>query len=100
MRQKILIGAILLAGTVLGGCAVGSGGYYARYGPPAPRYGVIGVAPRGGYVWTDGHWNLRRGNWYWVNGRWSRPPHPRARWVPGRWSQQGRVWRFNRGHWR
>src|SRR5687767_6382917 len=101
MRQKLLIAAFVLGGTVMAGCA-GGGGYYSsiRYGPPAPRYGAIGYAPGPGYVWTDGYWDWRGNNWRWMNGRWMRPPNARARWVAPRWYQQGRGWRMQRGYWR
>jgi hypothetical protein len=99
MKQKILGAAFLLAGGILSGCAA-HGAYYARYGPPAPRYGVVGVAPGPGYVWTDGYWDWRGNNWNWVGGRWVRPPRPHAVWVAPEWRHEGRGWRFHRGRWR
>src|SRR5262245_55632880 len=101
MKQKILVGAFLLAGTILTGCATGYGsGAYVRYGPPAPRYGAGGYAPGPGYVWTDGYWDWRGRDWHWMSGSWVRPPRPRAVWVTPRWYQDGRHWRFRRGYWR
>jgi hypothetical protein len=100
MKRKILIGALALAGAVMTACAGGSGGYYARYGPPAPRYRVVGVAPGPGYVWTDGYWNLHNRRWTWVDGRWVRPPRHGATWVAPRWQQRGERWEFHRGYWR
>ena len=105
MKGKILAGAALALGAVLSACAPG-GGYYAgvRYGPPPPRYGVIGVAPGPGYVWTDGYWDWRGGGWAWAPGRWARPPYPHARWAPGYWEERRehgrRGYRFHRGYWR
>ena len=106
MRRKILVGAVLAAGAVLSACGPGYSSAYVgvRYGPPAPRYGVIGVAPGPGYVWTEGFWDWRGGRWDWQAGRWQRPPHAHARWEPGRWEEhqeRGRqAYRFREGHWR
>ena len=100
MKRKLLPLASVLLGTILSACAV-DGGYAVRYGPPPPpRYGMAGVAPGPGYVWTDGFWESRAGSWSWVGGRWVRPPRPRAVWVPGSWSQTHRGWTFRRGYWR
>ena len=100
MKKLLLLGTVLL-GTTLTGC-VGGGGYTAvRFGPPPPpRYGIVGVAPGPGFMWTDGYWDRRGGQWYWVGGRWMRPPRARAVWVPGTWHQDRNRWRFQRGHWR
>jgi hypothetical protein len=99
MKAKLMAGALVLAGTILAGC----GGYsygYVSYGPPPPRYGVVGVAPGPGYMWTDGYWDLRGRNWAWVQGSWVRPPHRNARWERPEWRQEGNGWRFHRGRWR
>jgi hypothetical protein len=98
MKRKLLAAAFLMTSTISVGCA--GGAYYASFGPPPPRYGVAGVAPGPGYVWTDGYWNWTGGNWAWVGGRWMRPPHPGAMWVAPRWHQEGRRWRRERGYWR
>jgi len=100
MKNRLLAGAALLFGTVLAGCGGGYGGYYVRTGPPAPRYGVVGVAPGPGYIWTDGYWDWRANNWAWVNGEWRRPPRRGAVWVRPEWRHEGRGYRFHRGHWR
>jgi WXXGXW repeat (2 copies) len=99
MRSKLLAGALLTGAAILAGC--GGGGYYASYGPPAPRsYVAVGVAPGPGYVWTNGYWDWRGRNWSWVEGRWMRPPRSRAVWVAPEWRHEGRGYRFHRGHWR
>jgi hypothetical protein len=82
------------------GCANGGGGYYARVGPPPPRYGVMGYAPGPGYVWTDGYYDYRGGRYNWVQGNWRRPPRSRSQWVPGQWTPHNRGYRFRRGYWR
>ena len=100
MKRQLLAAGFLIAGTFLSGCAVQSYGR-VRYAPPPPRYGVIGVAPGPGYVWTDGYYDWRGGNYVWMQGRWMRPPHRRAVWVPGAWMQSRRGgYEFRRGHWR
>jgi len=87
---------------VLTGCAGGYGyNYrYVSYGPPAPRYRVIGVAPGPGYVWVNGYWGWRGGRYSWYEGRWARPPLGRTAWVDGDWYRDGRGWRYREGHWR
>ncbi len=100
MKRRLMAAAVMVIGTTLSGCAV-RGGYVATgYGPPPPRYGIVGVAPGPGYVWTDGYWDRRGNGWYWMSGRWMRPPRPHSVWVPGYWSRHGHGYRFHDGHWR
>jgi len=101
MKKLLLMGTVLL-GTILTACAPGGGGYVsARFGPPPPpRYGIIGVAPGPGYVWTDGFWDLRGGRWYWVGGRWVRPPRGRGVWVAPQWREDHGRYRRHPGYWR
>jgi hypothetical protein len=100
MKRKILGGAFVLFGTILSACAGAGGGYYVRYGPPPPRYAVVGVAPGPGYVWTNGYWDWRGGQWFWMEGRWMRPPRPHAVWVAPEWRRHGNGYRLHRGYWR
>jgi hypothetical protein len=102
MKKNFLAAAFVLFGTILTGCA---GGYrynygYAGYGPPAPRYRAIGVAPGPGYVWVNGYWGWRGSRYEWNEGRWDRPPRGRTAWVDGNWRHEGRGWRYREGHWR
>ena len=99
MRSKWLMTALLAAGSLLTGCA-GGGGFVAVGGPPPARYGVVGVAPGPGYVWTDGFWDLRGGHWNWVEGRWMRPPRGNSVWVRSEWRHENGRWRYHRGYWR
>lgn len=98
MRGKIFAGVVIGLGALLTACApayVGVG-----FGPPPlPRYGVIGVAPGPGYVWTDGYWDWRGGGWAWAPGRWVRPPYRGARWAAPYWEHRGRGYRFHEGRW-
>jgi len=100
MRRNVFGAGLILFAGLLGACGGGYNYGYVRYGPPAPRYGVVGYAPGPGYVWTDGYWGWRGGRYVWVPGRWLRPPHARAVWVPGAWSRDGHGWRFQEGYWR
>ena len=100
MRKKFLGGAVLLVVAFLAGCGGGYRYSYVSYGPPAPRYGVVGVAPGPGFVWVDGYWGWRGGRYEWVAGRWARPPRPGAVWVRPEWRQEPHGWRFHDGHWR
>ncbi|HEY1242485.1 MAG TPA: hypothetical protein VGF16_18110 [Bryobacteraceae bacterium] len=100
MRAKILAGAVVALGTLLSACAPSNGYVGVGYGaPPPPRYGVVGVAPGPGYVWTDGFWDYRGGGWAWAPGRWVRPPYRGARWAPGYWDRSPRGYRFHAGRW-
>ena len=98
MKMKLLAASALMMGTLLAAC--GGGYVVAAYGPPPPRYGVVGVAPGPGYIWTEGYWNLSGGQWAWAPGRWVRPPRAHAAWVAPEWRHEGRGYRFYRGHWR
>jgi hypothetical protein len=98
MKNKILVAGFVISSALLAGCAGGS--YYVRTGPPAPRYGVVGVAPGPGYLWTDGYWDRRGNNWAWVGGSWVRPPRGRRVYVRPEWRQERGGWRLHRGHWR
>lgn len=71
----------------------------ARFGPPAPRVEVIGVAPGPEFVWIRGYYSWYDRSYLWVPGRWARPPYPRAVWMPGRWSHGSRGWYFTEGRW-
>jgi hypothetical protein len=68
--------------------------------PPPVRVGVVGVAPRRGYVWIEGYHAYRGGRYAWVPGRWARPPRPRAVWIPPHYNRVPRGWVFVPGHWR
>lgn len=99
MNRKWLLAAVLMLGSGLTGCAVRSG-YVAIYGPPPPRYGMLGVAPGPGYVWTDGYYDWRGRNWVWMDGRWARPPRAGMHWEPRTWYRHGNGYRARGGHWR
>ncbi|MFN0067645.1 MAG: hypothetical protein ACKVYV_08420 [Limisphaerales bacterium] len=95
---------LVLAAAATSSCAGHRyGGYrggYAYGPPPPPRYGPVGYAPRGGYVWCDGYWDRQPRGWAWAPGAWRRPPHARARWAPGHWQPHRNSYRFRPGYWR
>ena len=100
MRKKFLGGMLLLLGGMLAGCAGGYSTAFVAYGPPAPRYGAVGVAPGPGFVWIDGYWNWRGGRYVWAPGYWAHPPRRGAVWVRPEWYRHGNGWRMHEGHWR
>jgi hypothetical protein len=100
MKRKWLCTGILAGAAALSACGGGYYSGYAGYGPPPPRYGVVGVAPGPGYIWADGFWDLRGNRWEWREGRWMRPPRRGARYVHPEWRREGNRWRFHQGHWR
>ena len=65
--------------------------------PPALRT-ERAPAPRDGYVWAAGHWELRGHDYAWVGGTWITERRG-ARWAADRWEQQGSQWHFIPGHW-
>lgn len=74
---------------------------YASYGPPAPYYEEIGVAPGPGYAWVSGYWGWGGRDYRWVPGRWAMPPRGHRAWVAPQWRQHGhRGWEMRPGHWR
>ena len=73
--------------------------------PPPPRYEVV-PAPRAGYVWAPGHYELVRDQYVWIPGQWmaSRAGYryvspaweryytagrEQWRYVPSRWDRDG-----------
>jgi hypothetical protein len=68
--------------------------------PPAPRPERRSRAPRGNYLWIDGHWEWRGNQYVWVNGHWERARAPEQWiWEAPRWEQQGQTWTFYPGRW-
>ena len=102
--MKAGMGAVLLAGALLGGCVVApapgyyGGGAVVTVAPPAPQVEVVGVAPYPGYVWMGGYWDWVGGRHVWVGGRWA-PGRPGYHWVPHQWVAARGGWRMAPGHW-
>jgi WXXGXW repeat (2 copies) len=68
-----------------------------NFGPPAMRHEVI-PAPRHGYVWAPGYWDVRGHKHVWHKGHWERI-HPGQYWHESRWVQRPNGWYLERGHW-
>src|ERR1700735_4507030 len=99
---KAGVGALLVAGALLGGCVVAPApGYYGgavvTVAPPAPQVEVVGVAPYPGAVWIGGYWNWVGGRAVWVGGRWGHG-RPGYHGVPHTWEHGGGGWRMREGH--
>ena len=98
MRKRVYL---LVFGLLLATGLASAREVIIRVAPPPPvRVGVVGVAPRRGYVWVEGYHAYRGGRYAWVPGRWARPPRPRAVWIPPHYNRVPRGWVFVRGHWR
>jgi hypothetical protein len=69
--------------------------------PPPPRYEVA-PAPRTGYVWAPGHYQLVNDQYVWVPGQWM-TARPGYRYVPSNWERayvSGREqWRYVPSRW-
>lgn len=65
--------------------------------PPALR-AERAPAPRDGFVWAPGHWELRGHDYSWVGGTWIAERRG-AHWTADRWEQAGDQWHFIPGHW-
>lgn len=107
MQRKVLLAIPIAALMGLGSMAAqaapavvaGTGWGTVQYvAPPAPLAEAI-PAPRDGYVWAPGHYELRSGQYVWISGHWmrERPGYEwdEARWVrdaDGRWYLAGGRW--------
>jgi len=65
--------------------------------PPPPRYEVV-PAPRAGYVWAPGHYELINDQYVWRPGQWL-TERPGYRYVAPAWSQVGNQWRYVPSRW-
>lgn len=68
---------------------------------PPPRFRSESRPYRPGrdYVWIRGFWHWQGDDWVWIPGRWERPVDRSSRWVRPRYVRDGRVWRYEPGHW-
>ena len=65
--------------------------------PPPARYEVV-PAPRTGYVWAPGHYELINDQYVWRPGQWL-TERPGYRYVAPAWSQVGNQWRYVPSRW-
>lgn len=70
---------------------------YFDVAPPAPRVEVT-PAPRAGFQWVPGYWDVRGHRHAWVNGHWERERHG-YRYHEPRWVQRDDRWYLERGRW-
>jgi hypothetical protein len=66
--------------------------------PPPPRYERI-PAPRRGYVWVNGYWDIKRNRHVWHHGHWERV-RPGHYYAQPAWVKRNRGWELHRGEWR
>jgi YXWGXW repeat-containing protein len=95
-NRKLMLGALVTA-AVLPLTAAADVGIYFDVAPPAPRYEVV-PAPRAGYVWAPGYWDMRGHSHVWVKGHWERERKGYT-WAPSRWEQRDGRWYLERGRW-
>lgn len=69
---------------------------YLNTAPPELRHEVV-PAPRKGYVWIPGYWNVRNDRHAWQAGHWERH-RAGYHYVEPVWTQQNR-WALERGRW-
>lgn len=65
-----------------------------NFGPPAVRHEVV-PAPRPGYVWAPGYWDVRGHKHVWRQGHWERV-RPGQTWHESRWVQRPNGWYLER----
>ncbi|MGE4240385.1 YXWGXW repeat-containing protein [Ramlibacter sp.] len=100
MNMKKTLLALAAAGTLMGmGTAANAQiQIITEVAPPVARYEVA-PAPRAGYVWEAGHYELRNDRYVWVEGRWltARSGHI---YDQPRWVQRNGQWQYVAGNWR
>ncbi|MGE0871146.1 MAG: IPT/TIG domain-containing protein [Kofleriaceae bacterium] len=64
--------------------------------PPPPRQEKM--APRAGFVWTQGHWDWQNNDWKWIDGKWE-PERAGKRWRNSKWAHQNGRWVYLPGQW-
>jgi WXXGXW repeat (2 copies) len=65
--------------------------------PPPMRYEAV-PAPRSGYVWAAGHYELVNDQYVWRPGQWM-TARPGYRYVAPRWAQVGNRWQYTPSRW-
>jgi hypothetical protein len=97
LRKSLLVA---LCAASLGGIAVpmtASAAVYLSIAPPELRHEVV-PAPRRGYVWAPGYWNVRNNRHVWQRGHWERQ-RAGYHYVQPSWTQRDNRWEFSRGRW-
>jgi len=65
--------------------------------PPQARHEVV-PAPRRGYLWAPGYWDLRGQKHVWRAGHWERR-RAGFNYVEPRWVERNSGWALERGRW-
>ncbi|MFI5001113.1 MAG: YXWGXW repeat-containing protein [Reyranellales bacterium] len=69
--------------------------------PPAPQYELV-PAPRPGYAWAPGYWQVENNRHVWAPGHWMQQ-RPGQHWVADRWDSHREGdrdrWQHQAGHW-
>jgi len=71
---------------------------YFRSAPPPSRYERV-PAPRRGYVWINGYWDVHRNRHVWNKGHWERA-RPGHYYAQPTWVRSKHRWELQRGEWR
>lgn len=94
--------SVLTAGPALGQIRADLGPVHIRIvddAPPRTRYERRTARPNRNAVWINGYWDRHDDEWIWTSGRWQDRDDRRARWIRARYRREGRVWRYEPGHW-
>jgi len=70
---------------------------YFNSAPPPARYEAV-PAPRHGYQWSPGYWNVKGKKHVWQNGHWERNRHG-YHYAQPNWTQHNDQWQLQRGQW-
>jgi len=69
---------------------------YLAIPPPEARHEVV-PAPRPGYVWSAGYWNVVGNRHVWQKGHWERERHG-YHYTQSTWNEH-RGWQLEQGRW-
>src|SRR5712671_465650 len=72
-------------------------GIYLTVPPPPVRVERV-PAPRPGYIWAPGYWDVRYHRHYWRSGHWERERRGYYYREPS-WVQRENRWELQRGRW-
>jgi hypothetical protein len=70
---------------------------YYNSAPPSARYEAV-PAPRRGYEWSPGYWNVKGKKHVWQNGHWERN-RSGYHYAQPSWTQHNNQWQLQRGQW-
>ena len=99
MKLHWILGAALMAPSVLVTPGSAQISIYIGTPPPAVIYEEPGPAPRVGYVWIDGYWAPSGHRYRWVRGHWEQPPYEGAHWTHPHYDHYREGWELHEGHW-